>query len=67
MRRVLGVLIAMVVAGLGVGAWYLYGGRATPPGQPPLVRLNAGNFTELIDDFNAAASQVRVVVMLSPT
>jgi len=52
---------------VGATAWYLYGGGATPKGQPTLVRLNPGNFSEFLQDFNAAAEEVRVVAMLSPT
>ena len=52
-----------------VGAFllYLYGGSATPLGQPPLVRLNAANVVSLKDAFNASANSVRVLVLVSPT
>jgi hypothetical protein len=47
--------------------YYLYGGGATPKGQPPLMSLKAGNMSTLKDAFNGSASSVRVLVMLSPT
>ena len=50
------------------GFLYLrYGPRQTPPGQPPFVRLNSGNFPVLIERFNSGDGALRVLVMLSPT
>ncbi len=61
-------MVWIVVVVLAFGAfYYLYGGGATPKGQPPLMSLNAGNMTALKDAFNGSASSVRVLLMLSPT
>ena len=46
---------------------YLYGGHATPKGQPPLVRFSSDDLAPLKDAFNGSASSVRMIVMLSPT
>jgi hypothetical protein len=58
------VCLAAIVAG---GLSYFYAGSSVPPGQPPLMRLNAGNFSELRSAFNAAQDSVRVIALLSPT
>lgn len=60
----------IIVCALGIvagGLYYFYAGSTVPPGQPPLMRLNAGNFGELRSAFNAAQDSVRVVALLSPT
>ena len=59
-------MIASAVA-LGGSLFYFYGGHDTPDGQPPLIDLVPGNFASLKDAFNAASSEVRVVLMFSPT
>jgi hypothetical protein len=55
--------IAMLVA---VG-FYLWGSSSTPPGQAPLVSLNEANVLQFQQSFNAAASNTRIVLLLSPT
>ena len=46
----------------------LLGGRGkVPPEQPALVRVNPSNLADLRSDFNAAADQTRVVLLLAPT
>jgi len=52
---------------LGVFLFFRYGPRETPSGQPPFVRLSADNFHGLIERFNSASGNRRVLVMLSPT
>jgi len=52
---------------LVAGAYLLYAPRSVPEGQPALVRLDAGNFRTLRDDFNAAGGGTRLLVLLSPT
>ena len=66
-RRAIIIIAAIVILGLGLLAYYLYGGSAVPAGQQPLVRLNESNFSSLKDSFNSSANSVRVIVMLSPT
>jgi hypothetical protein len=61
-----------VALGLGalaifVGLFYLYGGHQTPTGQAPLADLNAANLGELKNEFNGSQSNLRMLVLLSPT
>ncbi len=67
MKRRLIIILAIVAIGLGLLAYYLYGGSPVPSGQQPLVRLTDSNLSLLKDSFNASANSVRVIVMLSPT
>jgi hypothetical protein len=61
-----GLLLIFAVAILAVG-FYLWGSSSTPPGQPPLVSLNQANIAQFQQSFNAAISNTRVVLLLSPT
>jgi hypothetical protein len=62
-----------VVAGLGIAlllgfaGYSEYGPRVVPAGQPPLVRIEPGNFDVLRIRFNEAPETVRVLALLSPT
>ena len=67
MKRRLIIILAILGIGLGLLAYYLYGGSTVPNGQQPLVRLTDSNFSSLKDSFNSSANSVRVIVMLSPT
>ena len=46
-------------------AWYFLWSPITPKGQPPLTRLTNDNL--FVSQFNRAASNVRMVLLLSPT
>jgi hypothetical protein len=46
-------------------AWYFLGSAITPKGQPSLTRLTNDNL--FVSQFNRAASNVRMVLLLSPT
>jgi len=61
-----GIVTVVIVIALLV-TYYLYLGSSAPPGQQPLVRLNASNFDSLKKSFNESPDSVRVLVMLSPT
>jgi hypothetical protein len=52
---------------LGVGLFYFYGGHTVPAGQPALVTLTPQNLSGIEEAFNAAKSDVRLLVLLSPT
>ena len=67
MKRRLIIILAVAAIGLGLIAYYLYGGSTVPAGQQPLVRLTASNLSSLKDSFNSSANSVRLIVMLSPT
>jgi hypothetical protein len=58
-----GVIAALLIA----AAWYQFGGHRTAPGQPPLAELSAAKLEQLRTDFNAAADQPRMILLLSPT
>lgn len=61
-----------VALGLGAlaifaGLFCLYGGHQTPSGQAPLADLNAANLNKLKNEFNGSHTNVRMLVLLSPT
>ena len=60
-------LVLVIAALLIAAAWYQFGGHRTAPGQPPLAELDAASIEQLRADFNAAADQPRVILLLSPT
>lgn len=63
-KRALWLVFAVVILAV---AFYLWGSSSTPPGQPPLVSVNEGNISEFQQSFNAAVSDTRIVLLLSPT
>ena len=64
-KRIAVILAALVLVAALV--YFFYGGHETPEGQPKLVELRQQNFATIADAFNAAAQDVRVLVLLSPT
>jgi hypothetical protein len=60
-RRVLLVTLALIA---GAALWYNLAGSTVPPGQPPLAAMD---LAALKADFNRAADQTRILVLLSPT
>jgi hypothetical protein len=65
--KLLRILLLILAAVLGAGAFYLYAGSSVPQGQPEMVRLTPANFGALRDAFNAARDQPRLVVLMAPT
>lgn len=63
-RYIVGTALVGVLLAAGL---YLYGGGQTPPGQPPLQNVTDQNVADIKNAFNAAKSEVRVVLLLSPT
>jgi len=59
-------LVAIVLVALRI-AYYFYAGHSTPKGQPPMVSFSSDGPAPLKAAFNASASSIRVIVMLSPT
>ena len=53
------VLVALAQRQLGT--------HHAPVGQPPLGHLDAGSLDTLRADFNRAAGEARIIVLLSPT
>lgn len=46
-------------------AWYFFWSAVTPNGQPPLTRLTDAQ--AFVSEFNRSASDVRMVLLFSPT
>lgn len=67
MSRRIRIAAAVVVAALMATAIYLLVAQRAPAGQPPLAMLDATSMGALRSDFNAAADQIRIIVLLSPT
>ena len=67
MKRSRIFILVCVAVILGALLYYFYGGSAPPAGQHELVRLNAANFVEFRQAFNADVERVRFIAMLSPT
>jgi hypothetical protein len=63
-RRTLWLFFAIGIVTIG---FYLWGSSLTPLGQPPLVSLNETNVSHFQQSFNAAISNTRIVLLLSPT
>jgi hypothetical protein len=57
-------LVAVVLVAL---AQRQLGTHHAPVGQPPLAHLDAGSLDTLRTDFNRAAGEARIIVLLSPT
>jgi len=55
-------VLGLAVLGL---AWYFLWSAITPKGQPPLTRVT--NDDLFVSQLNRAASNVRMVLLLSPT
>jgi hypothetical protein len=56
------LLLLVVVVLLLLGGWYLWG-----PTGGGLISLNEGNFAQFTGQFNSAANDERVLVLVSPT
>jgi hypothetical protein len=63
-KRALWLVFAIAILAVG---FYLWGSSSTPPGQPPLASLNEANVSQFQQSFNAAFSNTRIVLLLSPT
>jgi hypothetical protein len=56
-----GIVITLVLA------WFVLGSRRTPQGQQPLTSLDQSKFEQFKRDFDAAAGDTRLLLLLSPT
>ena len=70
-RKVLKGALIVVAAALVLSAtafaWVKWAPRRVPAGQPALATLNADSLATFRGSFNAAAGDVRVLALLSPT
>ena len=60
----IGLCVLLAAAG---GALYLSLAGNAPAGQPPLVEIDSRALSSLRAEFNRAASDTRVILLLSPT
>ena len=60
-------MIALVAVVLAALAYRQFGTHHAPAGQPPLAHLDGGSLDMLRADFNRAAGEARIIVLLSPT
>jgi hypothetical protein len=65
-RRTFGVA-GLVVLIAAVVAWYRFAPGEAPPGQPPLVTIDAATLEGLRTEFNGNANESRLIVLLSST
>jgi hypothetical protein len=62
--RLLSLVLVAIVAAFGYARFLTHN---TPAGQPPLAYLDAASLGALKADFNRAAGETRMIVLLSPT
>lgn len=67
MKKTLSALGGVVGVAALLAAWMAWGPAHAPAGQPPIVSLDAANFSQLQKAFNDDAYEIRVVALLSPT
>lgn len=67
MKKTFSILGGVVGVAVLLAAWIAWGPSHAPTGQPPLVSLDAANFSQLQKAFNDDADKIRVVALLSPT
>jgi hypothetical protein len=65
-RRTFGVAGLVVLIAAAV-AWSRFAPGEAPPGQPPLVTIDATALEGLRAEFNRNANETRLIVLLSPT
>ena len=58
----IGILAAALLG--AAAAWYAF---SDSPGASELTNLDAASFAQLKSEFNAAAGNVRIIALLSPT
>ena len=61
------LIVLLAVIGAGAFAWVRFATHDAPAGQPPLAYLDPGSLASLKADFNRAAGETRMIVLLSPT
>ena len=60
-------VLTTVLLLLALAGWWQFLRRDAPPGQPPLVYLDAASLADFKEQFNADANAARAIVLLSPT
>ena len=62
MRKTKTVLLVVVIVLVLLGGWYLWG-----PSGGSLTVLNEGNFVQFRGEFQGAANDERMLILVSPT
>ena len=65
-RRTL-FLFGLLLAVVGAFAFVRFATHDAPAGQPPLAYLDSTSLAALKTDFNRAAGETRLIVLLAPT
>jgi hypothetical protein len=66
MKRAWAVILAAVLVVALAGIYFSRAGHP-PPGQPPLVEMDRRALSVLQTEFNRTATNLRVILLLSPT
>jgi hypothetical protein len=66
MKRRRLIVLAVLIAAVATLVYQLTR-HDVPAGQPALATLDASTLSSLRADFNAAAGQTRIIVLLAPT
>ena len=61
------ILLLVVVSIVGALAWMRFATHDAPAGQRPLASLDLASLVTLKAEFNRAANETRIIVLLSPT
>jgi hypothetical protein len=67
MRRTWAIVLAVVTLAIGGGIFYLTRPGRPPAGQPPLVEITGPALVDLQAEFNRTSSNLRIILLLSPT
>ena len=66
MKRTLTIVVAGALV-IGGGIFYLMRPGRPPDGQPPLVEISGPALAALQAEFNRPSSNLRIILLLSPT
>jgi hypothetical protein len=61
------IALAVIAPVLIAAAYWYLGTHHVPDGQPALSTLDAASIESLRNDFNRAAGETRIIVLLAPT
>jgi len=59
--------IGLALAAFAAAAWWSWGPRRTPAGQPPMATIAPATSADFVSQFNASPQSTRLLLLLSPT
>ncbi|HVA65044.1 MAG TPA: hypothetical protein VNF74_15065 [Terriglobales bacterium] len=59
--------IGLALAAFAAAAWWSWGPRHTPAGQPPMATITPATTADFVSQFNASLQSTRLLLLLSPT